>query len=89
MSAILTGFFGGMAIGNAVGGSLVDRTARTLRLYCWLEIVRVATVLITPITFRLLHEVYRGAFDSLETAPGLLVAVRLPSHCWPLAQQRS
>jgi hypothetical protein len=63
-----------MAVGNAVGGRLADRTVRTPRLYGWLEIVIVATVLITPITFRLLHEVYRGAFDSLETTPSSCLA---------------
>ena len=69
VSAILTGFFGGMAIGSAVGGRIADRVQRTLRLYGILEIVLVVIVLATPITFRLLHEVYRGAFGSLETAP--------------------
>jgi spermidine synthase len=76
VSAILTGFFGGMAIGSAVGGRIADRVQRTLRLYGILEIVLVVIVLATPITFRLLHEVYRGAFGSLETAPLALALVR-------------
>ena len=76
VSAILTGFFGGMAIGSAVGGRIADRVQRTLRLYGLLEIVLVVIVLATPITFRLLHEVYRGAFGSLETAPLALALVR-------------
>ena len=33
-------------------------------------------VVLTPVTFRLLHEVYRGAFNSLEQSPGLLALVR-------------
>ena len=33
-------------------------------------------VVLTPVTFRLLHEVYRGAFSSLESSPGLLALVR-------------
>src|SRR5947207_5747116 len=66
ISAILTGFFGGMAIGSAVGGRIADRVARPLRLYGLIEIVLVPIVLLTPITFRLLHEVYRGAYPSLE-----------------------
>ncbi len=76
ISAILTGFFGGMAIGSAVGGRVADRVRRPLRLYGALELVLVVIVLLTPITFRLLHEVYRGAFSSLETSPGLLALVR-------------
>jgi spermidine synthase len=76
VSAILTGFFGGMAIGNAIGGRLADRVPRTLRLYGWMELLIVAVVLLTPFMFRWLHEVYRGAFASLEASPGLLVVVR-------------
>src|ERR1700760_3143624 len=69
VSAILTGFFGGMALGSAVGGRLGDKVRRPLRMYAILEILLVAVVLITPITFRLLHEVYRGVFASLEAQP--------------------
>jgi spermidine synthase len=76
VSAILTGFFGGMAIGSAFGGRIADRVRRPLRLYGVLELILVVIVLLTPVTFRLLHEVYRGAFGSLETSPGLLVLVR-------------
>jgi spermidine synthase len=76
VSAILTGFFGGMAIGSALGGRLADRVRRPLRLYGLLELILVIVVLATPITFRLLHEVYRGAFGTLETAPLALALVR-------------
>ncbi len=74
VSTILTGFFGGMAIGSFAGGRLADRTRSPLRLYGVIELVLVAVVLITPITFRLLHEVYRGAYPALE---GLPVAIAL------------
>jgi spermidine synthase len=76
VSAILTGFFGGMAIGSAFGGRIGDRVPRPLRLYGQLELVLVLVVLATPITFRLLNEVYRGAFGWLEGNPGLLTMVR-------------
>jgi predicted membrane-bound spermidine synthase len=76
VSTILTGFFGGMAIGSAVGGRVADRVPRPLRLYGALELVLVFVVLVTPLTFRLLHEVYRGAFGTLETAPLALALVR-------------
>jgi len=76
VSAILTGFFGGMALGSAVGGRLGDRVRRPLRMYAILEILLVAVVLITPVTFRLLHEVYRGIFASLEAQPAMLGLVR-------------
>ena len=76
VSAILTGFFGGMAIGSAVGGRVADRVRRPLRLYGLLELSLVAVVLLTPVSFRLLHEVYRSAFGSLEPEPNLLALVR-------------
>ena len=76
VSAILTGFFGGMAIGSAVGGRIADRVRRPVRVYGILELVLVVVVILTPVTFRLLHEVYRGAFTSLEANPGGLALVR-------------
>ena len=77
VSAILTGFFGGMAIGAAVGGRIADRVRSPLRMYGLLELILVAVVLVTPITFRLIHEVYRGIFPSLESTPQALAIVRL------------
>src|SRR5688500_4786198 len=76
VSAILTGFFGGMAIGSAWGGRIGDRVSRPLQLYATLELVLVAVVLVTPFSFRQLHEVYRGAFGSLEGNPSMLTLVR-------------
>jgi spermidine synthase len=76
VSAILTGFFGGMAIGSAVLARVADRVRSPLRLYGLLEIALVIVVLLTPVTFRLLHEVYRGAYPSLEGSPQLLALTR-------------
>ena len=70
VSAILTGFFGGMAIGSVLGGRLADRVRSPLRLYGLLELVLVVVVVLTPITFTLIREVYRGFYGALETAPG-------------------
>jgi spermidine synthase len=76
VSTILTGFFGGMAVGSYVGGRLADRIRSPLRLYGIIEIVLVVVVLATPVTFRLLHELYRGAYPSLEGSPALLALLR-------------
>ena len=76
VSAILTGFFGGMAIGSALGGRLADRVRRPLRMYGLLELVLVVVVIVTPITFRLLHEVYRGAFGTSRQARACSALVR-------------
>src|SRR5690242_4670827 len=74
VSAILTGFFGGMAIGAVVGGRVADRMRSPLRLYGLLEIALVVVVLVTPLTFGLIHEAYRGIYPSLESTPWLAVA---------------
>ena len=76
VSTILTGFFGGMAIGAFVGGRLADRVRSPLRLYGVIEVVLVVVVLLTPVTFRLLHEVYRGVFPSIEEQPIVLALIR-------------
>ena len=76
VSTILTGFFGGMAIGAAVGGRLADRVRSPLRMYGILELVLVAVVLVTPFTFGLIHEAYRGIYPALEGTP-FLALVRL------------
>ena len=76
VSTILTGFFGGMAIGSFLGGRLADRVRSPLRMYGIVELVLVGVVLATPVTFRLLHEVYRGAYPSLEGNPGLVALLR-------------
>ena len=76
VSAILTGFFGGIAIGSVIGGRIADRARRPLRMYGLLELILVVVVLLTPITFRLLHDVYRGVFSGLEAEPQVLALIR-------------
>jgi spermidine synthase len=76
VSAILTGFFGGMALGNAVGGRLADRVARPLRLYAALELLIAIVALATPLLFRVSLEAYRGSYLALEATPEVLALVR-------------
>ena len=74
VSAILTGFFGGMAIGATLGGRLADRVRSPLRMYGLLELALVVVVLITPVTFGLINEVYRGIYPALQGTPMLAIA---------------
>jgi spermidine synthase len=74
VSAILTGFFGGMAIGASIGGRIADRVRSPLRLYGLLELALVAIVLITPLTFGLINDAYRGIYPALEGTPLLALA---------------
>ncbi|HVL54592.1 MAG TPA: fused MFS/spermidine synthase [Vitreimonas sp.] len=76
VSAILTGFFGGMAIGSVVGGRIADRVRSPLRLYGVVEIALVVVVILTPVTFQLIHELYRGAYGALQEQPQLLGLIR-------------
>ena len=77
VSAILTGFFGGLAIGAAVGGRIADRVRVPLRMYGIMECGLAVLVLVTPLSFRLINEVYRGIYPSLESNPQLLAVARL------------
>ena len=77
VSAILTGFFGGLAIGAAVGGRIADRVRVPLRMYGIMECGLAVLVLVTPLSFRLINEVYRGIYPSLESSPQLLTIARL------------
>src|SRR5690349_53935 len=65
-----------MAIGSFVGGRIADRVRNPLRLYGAIELVLVLIVLLTPVTFRLLHELYRGIFPSIEGQPIVLALIR-------------
>src|SRR5437868_7995370 len=49
ISAILTGFFAGLAIGSWLGGRIADRVRRPLRMYGLLESALVLVVLLTPV----------------------------------------
>jgi spermidine synthase len=73
VSTILTGFFGGMAIGAAVGGRIADRAPSPLRMYGILELILVPVVLITPLTFSLINDAYRALYPSLQGTPWLTV----------------
>jgi len=66
-----------MAIGSAVGGRVGDRVRSPLRLYGLIELLLVVIVIATPLTFRLIGEVYRGIYPALEESPQLLRLVRL------------
>jgi spermidine synthase len=76
VSAILTGYFGGLAIGAVVGGRIADRVTSPLRLYGIVEILLVGIVLVTPVLFDSLHELYRGWYSSFENAPTTLALLR-------------
>ena len=71
VAAILTGFFGGMAIGAFVGGRIADRVRSPLRMYGILELLLVVVVLLTPLSFQLINDVYRGIYPSIEGTPWL------------------
>lgn len=76
VSAILTGFFAGMALGSAVGGRIADRVREPLRLYGLFEIALAAVALATPRLFAGVADLYRSAYGSFETTPTALALVR-------------
>jgi spermidine synthase len=76
VAAILTGYFGGMAVGSLVGGRVADRVRSPLRLYGALELLLVAVVLATPFLFSLIRSAYGSAYSSLVDQPALLAGIR-------------
>jgi spermidine synthase len=76
VSAILTGFFGGMSVGSVIGGRIADRVRSPLRLYAVLEILLVFVVLATSATFLVIDELYQGAYGTLQQNPKALALVR-------------
>ena len=76
VSAILTGFFGGMAIGAFVGGRIADRVRRGLLLYGCLEILVAIVAIATPQIFSLIGTAYKASFSALDTTPVVLSLVR-------------
>jgi len=77
VSAILTGFFGGMAIGSVVGGRIADRVQRRLRLYGTLEVALAIVAVLTPTVLTGVREAYGFAFAALQGSPTELALVRL------------
>ncbi len=77
ISAILAGFFGGLAIGSAVGGRIADRVRSPLRLYGAIELVLVVVVIATPVTFHVVRVIFGDLAGAFGEAPGPLVVARL------------
>ncbi len=76
VAAILTGYFGGMAIGSFLGGRVADRVRSGLRLYAGLELLLVVVVLVTPVLFTLVRMAYGWAYFALEENSLALAATR-------------
>lgn len=76
VSAILTGFFAGMAVGSAGGGRIADRVREPLRLYGFLELALAGIALATPVLFAGVADLYRSAYVSFENAPTALAFIR-------------
>jgi spermidine synthase len=77
VSAILAGFFGGIAVGSFVGGRVADRVRVPLRMYAVLELALAVVVLLTPFSFRLINSLYRDIYPSIEGSPQVLAVLRV------------
>ena len=77
VSAVLTAFFGGMAIGSVIGGRAADRVRSPLRLYAIVELAIAVAALLTPLLFGVVQGLYRLDFANLERVPSLLALVRV------------
>src|ERR1700704_970466 len=85
VSAILAGFFGGIAIGSFVGGRIADRVRDPLRMYGFLEGSLAVVVLLTSISFGFINGLYRDIYPSLESSPQALAVLRVAMAVLALA----
>ena len=85
VSAILAGFFGGIALGSFAGGRIADRIRDPLRMYGLLELALAVVVVLTPISFRLINGLYRDIYPGLETSPQALALLRVAMAVLALA----
>ena len=85
VSAILAGFFGGIAIGSYAGGRIADRIRDPLRMYGFLELGLAVVVVVTPFSFRLINGLYRDIYPTLEGSPGALAVLRIAMAVLALA----
>ncbi len=85
VSAILAGFFGGIAIGSFVGGRIADRVRDPLRMYGFLEVALAVVVLLTSISFGFINGLYRDIYPSLESSPQALAVLRVAMAVLALA----
>ena len=67
VSAVLTAFMGGLALGSQVGGRLIARVRSPLQAYGWLELGIGAAGALFWLLPPLLDPVYRLLYDSLST----------------------
>jgi spermidine synthase len=77
VSAVLTAFFAGLALGSFLAGKLADRRHAGLRTYGWIEIAIGLYALLVPLLFQLLNGVYRFAYQELGASFYLLSLLRL------------
>src|SRR5688572_28077473 len=59
--AVLVAFMGGLAIGNALLGSMADRAEKPLALYGWLEVGIAVYAVAFPLYYEVCHDLYIGA----------------------------
>ena len=75
-ATVLSAFMAGLALGSYFFGRYVQRWARPLRTYGWLEIGVGLYALVMPLFFAGLTPLHRLAWISLESSPLAFAAVR-------------
>ncbi|MBD3160941.1 MAG: hypothetical protein GF346_02125 [Candidatus Eisenbacteria bacterium] len=76
VSAVLTAFFAGLALGSFFAGKLADRRRTGLALYGWIEIGIGLYALLVPFLLDLLNNVYRFSYQEMGASFTALSLVR-------------
>jgi spermidine synthase len=77
VSAVVTAFMAGLALGARYFGARADRTARPLRLYAALEVGIAACALLLPLAVRAFGALNPALYEWAEGRPWLLAGARL------------
>ncbi len=74
--AVLVAFMGGLALGNAWLGSVVDRSRRPLAFYAWLEIGIAIYAFLFPYYFEICHNYYVVLARSFSAGESTLLILK-------------
>lgn len=77
VSAVLSAFFAGLALGSFLAGKLADRRKAGLKLYGWIEIGIGLYALLVPVLLDLLNSIYRFAYQEMGASFYALSLLRL------------
>ena len=76
VSTVLVAFMGGLALGSAVFGRLIDKRENPIRVYAWLEIGIGVSALLIPFALAALNPAYRFIYAKVGSSSTTMILIR-------------